>query len=46
VGGKRFAAIRFGSAEPLPSTVHAVYKLDINEYQGTSSLQLMIDHVD
>jgi single-stranded-DNA-specific exonuclease len=46
LGGRRFAAIRFGSADPLPATVHAVYKLDINEYQGTASLQLVIDHVE
>jgi len=46
LGGYRFPAIRFGSAEPLPATVRAVYKLDINEYQGTSSLQLMLDHVE
>ena len=45
LGGRRFNAMRFGSAEPLPRTVHAVYKLDINEYRGVSSLQLLIDHV-
>jgi single-stranded-DNA-specific exonuclease len=46
LGGRRFGAIRFGSADPLPSTLRAVYKLDVNEFQGTSSLQLMIDHVE
>jgi len=46
LGGQRFAAIRFGSAEALPATVRAIYKLDINEYQGSSSLQLVIDHVE
>jgi single-stranded-DNA-specific exonuclease len=46
LGGRRFGAIRFGSADPLPATVRAVYKLDINEYQGMSSLQLMIEHVE
>jgi single-stranded-DNA-specific exonuclease len=46
LGGARFAAIRFGSAEPLPANVRAVYKLDVNEYQGASSLQLVIDHVE
>ncbi|HZZ95308.1 MAG TPA: single-stranded-DNA-specific exonuclease RecJ [Usitatibacter sp.] len=44
--GRRFAAIRFGCADPLPSTLRAVYKLDVNEYQGSSSLQLVIDHVE
>ena len=42
--GRRYGAIRFGSAEPLPANVEAVYRLDVNEYQGTSSLQLVIDH--
>jgi single-stranded-DNA-specific exonuclease len=46
LGNRRFGAIRFGSVDALPSTVRAVYKLDVNEYQGTSSLQLMIDHVE
>ena len=46
LAGRRFMAIRFGSADPLPSTLRAVYKLDVNEFQGTSSLQLVIDHVD
>jgi single-stranded-DNA-specific exonuclease len=46
LGGRRYAAIRFGSAETLPATVNAIYRLDVNEYQGTSSLQLVIDHVE
>ncbi|HET7402736.1 MAG TPA: single-stranded-DNA-specific exonuclease RecJ [Usitatibacter sp.] len=44
-GGRRLAAIRFGSAETLPDEIHAVYRLDVNEFQGTSSLQLVIEHV-
>ena len=44
LGRQRFSAIRFGSAEPLPASVEAVYRLDINEYQGTSSVQLILDH--
>ena len=43
--GRRFPAIRFGSTEPLPPAIDAVYRLDLNEYQGTSSLQLVIEHV-
>jgi single-stranded-DNA-specific exonuclease len=42
--GRRFAAIRFGCADPLPASVHAVYRLDVNEFQGESTLQLVIDH--
>jgi len=43
-GRHRFSAIRFGSAESLPPAVAAVYRLDVNEYQGASSLQLIVDH--
>ena len=45
-GGRRFPAIRFGSAEPLRDPVRVVYRLDVNEYLGTSALQLVIEHVD
>jgi single-stranded-DNA-specific exonuclease len=44
--GHRFAAMRFGSADRLPASVHAVYRLDVNEFQGASTLQLIIDHVE
>ena len=43
-GNRRFSAIRFGSSEPLPEKVQAVYRLDVNEYQGASSVQLVLDH--
>jgi single-stranded-DNA-specific exonuclease len=44
--GRRFSAIRFGCADLLPSTVHAVYRLDVNEYQGEATLQLIVEHVE
>ena len=44
-GGRRFAAMRFGHAEPLAAQIDAVYRLDVNEYQGASSLQLVVEHV-
>jgi single-stranded-DNA-specific exonuclease len=43
--GRSFAAIRFGSAESLPPEVHAVYRLDVNEFQGSATLQLVIEHI-
>jgi single-stranded-DNA-specific exonuclease len=46
LGGQRFAAMRFGSAEPLPASVRAVYRLDVNEFQGAATLQLIIEHVE
>lgn len=40
----RFAAMRFGSADPLPGRIHAVYRLDINAWQGVESVQLTLSH--
>jgi single-stranded-DNA-specific exonuclease len=40
----RYEAIAFNQSTLLPACIHAVYRLDVNEYQGTRSLQLMIDH--
>ena len=45
LGGRRFSAMRFGSADPLPAAIEAVYRLDVNEFNGTESLQLVIEHV-
>ena len=45
-GGRRVAAMRFGSADPLPATIRAVYRMDVNEFQGSSTLQLILDHVE
>jgi single-stranded-DNA-specific exonuclease len=42
--GRRFPAIRFGCADALPDRIEAVYRLDVNEFQGTSSLQLVVEH--
>ena len=40
--GKLIDAILFGHNEPLPEQIHAVYSLDVNEYNGSQSLQLII----
>lgn len=45
-GGHRFHAMRFGSPDPLPESFTAVFRLDVNEYQGNESLQLLLDHVE
>jgi single-stranded-DNA-specific exonuclease len=42
--GKAVEAILFGHNELLPEQIHAVYSLDVNEYNGTQSLQLVIRH--
>ena len=42
--GGRFAAIRFNSIEPMPSQIEAVYRVDLNSWQGLQSVQLTIEH--
>jgi single-stranded-DNA-specific exonuclease len=42
--GRRFSAIRFGSPDALPASIQAVYRLDIESYQGAESLQLTLEH--
>jgi single-stranded-DNA-specific exonuclease len=42
--GQRFDAIRFGSPDPLPGTLEAVYRLEVNEFRGASAVQLVIEH--
>ncbi|HXF77505.1 MAG TPA: single-stranded-DNA-specific exonuclease RecJ [Usitatibacter sp.] len=42
--GKRFDAIRFNQAEPLPEAIEAVFRLDVDVYSGTPRLQLAIEH--
>jgi single-stranded-DNA-specific exonuclease len=44
--GQRFYAIRFNCADSVADDVRLVYRLDVNEYQGASSLQLIVEHVD
>jgi single-stranded-DNA-specific exonuclease len=38
------AGVLFGSPEPLPDEIHAVFRLDINEYNAMRSLQLVVEH--
>ncbi|HEX7605453.1 MAG TPA: single-stranded-DNA-specific exonuclease RecJ [Usitatibacter sp.] len=42
---RRFSAIRFGSARALPAAIDAVYRIELNEFQGASTLQLVVEHV-
>ena len=45
VEDRRFEAIRFGSPDAIPESIEAVYRLDVNEYQGMKSLQLVIERI-
>jgi hypothetical protein len=40
----RFSAIRFGATERLPPRVEAVYRLDVNSWQGIDSVQFAVEH--
>ncbi len=43
-GKLRYPAILFNHAEPLPGAIRAAYRPDVNEWNGTTSLQLVIEH--
>lgn len=48
---KRFDAIYFNYADNnfadnLPNTISAVYSLDMNEYKGLQTVQLMLKHIE
>ncbi len=42
--GERFEAILFNHAERLPGRIHAAFRPEVNEWQGSSTLQLTIEH--
>lgn len=44
LGGRRFTAMRFGEAGPFPGEIEAVYRLDVNEFNGAQALQLVVEH--
>ena len=39
-----FDAIHFFSTDPMPQRIHAAYKLAVNEFNGKTTLQLLIEH--
>jgi single-stranded-DNA-specific exonuclease len=41
---EQFAAMLFNCADPLPPRIRVVYRPDVNEWQGNTSLQLTIEH--
>lgn len=42
--GRQFEAMWFFHAETLPKAIQAVYRLDVNEYKGVRSVQLILQH--
>jgi single-stranded-DNA-specific exonuclease len=45
-GGASFSAIRFNCTEPAAARIQAVYKLDVNDWNGITSLQLLVEHFE
>jgi single-stranded-DNA-specific exonuclease len=45
-GAQRFEAIRFNDAQSVPERVTAAFRLDINEWNGTQSVQLLVEHLE
>lgn len=43
-GGRSFDGMVFGACDPLPPRVDAVYRLDVNEFNGTLALQITLHH--
>ncbi len=44
--GQRFDAIWFGHTDNLPARIHVAFRLDANEYHGTTRVQLLVDHIE
>ncbi|ANQ84672.1 single-stranded-DNA-specific exonuclease [Azoarcus olearius] len=44
--GARYDAIQFNFADGAPDTIRAAYRLAINEYNGVSNVQLMLEHFE
>jgi len=42
--GRSFDAMLFFRNETLPNTIDAVYRIDINEFNGNTTLQLILQH--
>ena len=39
-------AVMFGQDQALAESIEAVYRLDVNEWNGTCTVQLVLDHVE
>lgn len=44
--GRQYDAIWFGHAGALPDYATVAFKLDANEYNGTTTVQLMVEHAE
>jgi len=44
--GRRYDAIWFGHIEDLPARANVAYRLDANEYNGVTRVQLLVEHAE
>ena len=44
--GQRYDAIWFGHADALPDYAQVAFRLDSNEYNGRTTVQLMVEHAE
>lgn len=44
--GRRYDAIWFGHADSLPDTARIAFRLDANEYNGVTKVQLLVEHAE
>jgi single-stranded-DNA-specific exonuclease len=44
--GLRYDAIWFGHTNSFGDKVKVAFRLDINEYNGVSKVQLLVEHVE
>jgi len=44
--GQRFDAIWFGHTDSLPSQINVAFRLDANEYNGVTRVQLLVEHIE
>jgi single-stranded-DNA-specific exonuclease len=44
--GCRYDAIWFGHTDSLPAKIRVAFRLDANEYNGTTKVQLMVEHAE
>jgi single-stranded-DNA-specific exonuclease len=43
-GGRTIEAMLFGHADPLPKSIDAVYRPQLNEFRGDTTIQLILSH--
>ena len=43
-GRQLLDAIRFGEDQPLPARIGSVYRVQVNEYNGNRTIQLVVEH--